>query len=353
MSKIDLKNFFQILRKTQLTKVEKLKLRNQISKFIGQHPVANPTLSRRRSFGSFLWRRSPLAFGAFLAIGLVLVGGTTLTLAAQSSVPGELLYQVKVRFNAEVQLAFALTPSAKAQALVRQAENRLQEAESLTQSGRLDENTAAQVNDGLQKLIKKVDSSLSQLRDSGKADSASNISSSLEAKLKGHQQVLQKLESDRPNLSKLRPILDNLGSEIRSTQTLRGRSEQHVTTQASSKVKAAAESAGQKLVKKIDQVQKRIKKLKTFPTNKLFTSVQTQLQKSQAAKQQGDASLVAENFSEAFTVYQQALRDAEEAQTALENGLYLRLEIDQKNSVDQPVEKDRTNSRWNGSDKNK
>lgn len=71
----------------------------------------------------------------------VLVGSGTAS-AAQGSLPGDLLYPVKVSINEKVEAALAPSVAAKAEVAARQAERRVEEAQELAAQGRLDEKTA-------------------------------------------------------------------------------------------------------------------------------------------------------------------------------------------------------------------
>ncbi len=80
---------------------------------------------------------------AMVAVALILVLGTgTATYAAEASLPGDLLYPVKVNVSEPITGVFAFTPSAKAEWHARVAEARLAEAETLTERGTLTEDTS-------------------------------------------------------------------------------------------------------------------------------------------------------------------------------------------------------------------
>lgn len=83
------------------------------------------------------------ALAAVLAV--VLVGGTGVAYAAQGALPGQPLYAVKVDVTEPLQTALAATPAARAAVHVELAQRRVEEAEALSQKGRLDATTTQQL----------------------------------------------------------------------------------------------------------------------------------------------------------------------------------------------------------------
>lgn len=72
-----------------------------------------------------------------LAVVLVVFVGAGTAAAAHSSLPGDMLYRVKLSINEPVEIALATTPVAKAQVQARQAVRRVEEAEVLASRGEL------------------------------------------------------------------------------------------------------------------------------------------------------------------------------------------------------------------------
>lgn len=101
---------------------------------IVSRPVASPYASLF-SFGStVLSSRGAYAFAALVLI--IGISGST-AFAAEGSVPGDILYGVKIGVNEPVALALAATPEAKAQAHTAIAVERLSEASTLISNGTL------------------------------------------------------------------------------------------------------------------------------------------------------------------------------------------------------------------------
>lgn len=86
-------------------------------------------------------------------LALVLVGGGT-TFAAQQSLPGDLLYPVKIGFNDEVRAALALNANAEAELQTDLFEERVKEATQLQAEGRLTGDVATKVATNLRAQAK-------------------------------------------------------------------------------------------------------------------------------------------------------------------------------------------------------
>jgi hypothetical protein len=122
---------------------------------------------------------------ALLIAPLVIIlgaGGTAY--AAEGSLPGDMLYPVKISVNEKIQTALATSPSAKAKVNVQLAQRRLEEAQALALSGRLNATTTAQIKTNLSEhaeLAQTLGQSLAQNDPEQAAEIAAQLSSSLAA----------------------------------------------------------------------------------------------------------------------------------------------------------------------------
>ncbi|MBM2809315.1 MAG: hypothetical protein HW416_74 [Chloroflexi bacterium] len=106
------------------------------------HKESQPRPSRLTTLARWLAPVARPGFAAvILAVLIVAVTGTSTVLAAQGSIPGDVLYPVKTTLE-QVQVAIAPTPQRKARLHVEFARKRLAEAEAAAISGRDD---AAQI----------------------------------------------------------------------------------------------------------------------------------------------------------------------------------------------------------------
>lgn len=89
--------------------------------------------------------------GAALSVVLALTGGLGIARAAETSLPGEVLYPFKVRVNEPVTALFRRDRESRAAWERERAERRVQEAEILLESGRLSEEENTYIDDLLTK----------------------------------------------------------------------------------------------------------------------------------------------------------------------------------------------------------
>lgn len=133
------------LRNIVLGSDVKKRMRADISAYADLHsltdlvkrlPVRSPF-----SFASFMVPARSLYAGA-LTLVLIVAGGTQASLASERSVPGDILYPLKVAVNEP--LSFVLTPSTEGRATLAAefASRRVDEAAALSSVGKLDEQTA-------------------------------------------------------------------------------------------------------------------------------------------------------------------------------------------------------------------
>lgn len=133
------------LRNLTLSADAKKRIRADISAYADLHtltdavkrlPVRSPF-----PFASFIVPARSLYAGA-LAFVLVVAGGTQASLASVGSVPGDILYPIKVAVSEPI--AFVLTPSTKGKATLAAefASRRVDEAAALSSVGKLDDQTA-------------------------------------------------------------------------------------------------------------------------------------------------------------------------------------------------------------------
>ncbi|MFA6522962.1 MAG: hypothetical protein WCS85_01175 [Candidatus Peribacteraceae bacterium] len=145
---------------------------------------------------SFLLLKRSLA-----AVGATLVFGSTVCVAAESAVPGDVLYPVKTAVNEPVLEAMAsLTPATRAQWKVTQVNRRLQEMGHLSDREELtpehEEKLTRKIEERMQQALTQIDA----LEETDQAGSTAEIRDSLGQTLRKNEKLLKKLEQTRPAL---------------------------------------------------------------------------------------------------------------------------------------------------------
>ncbi len=127
-----------------------------------------------------------------IALIVALSGGTSV--AAVNSLPGDVLYPVKVSVNEPIAGLFTVSQEAKTVRQEKLAERRLQEVEELVAKGVFDEEKRSEIETRLSDHINKFSTNVSVLAsDKDKAISSSELTARLEAALIAHQDVLGKV----------------------------------------------------------------------------------------------------------------------------------------------------------------
>ena len=119
-----------------LSQSERAQMRGVLNAYIEMKPVRPVSnVSRARGWGG-AWLFSPRPFATALVL-VLFVTSTGISYAAQSALPGDALYSVKVNVNEPIAGALARTNSAKAEWAMSVAGERLKEAATLAAQGRL------------------------------------------------------------------------------------------------------------------------------------------------------------------------------------------------------------------------
>lgn len=187
MSNKFLKNIKK-LQKIRLSKDEKILMRDNLLRFMRTNSEIqeNTNLWQRilikiKSYRpNFLSLRSATAL---LSVTVILLGSAGVSYAAESSVPGEALYKVKVHLNERFRSAFAQSPEEKSNWELRKVERRFEEAKKLSQKGDLNE----EKKEYIQKELKKNRAEIKKLIKEIKAKEAEQIELKLDETIKKHK----------------------------------------------------------------------------------------------------------------------------------------------------------------------
>ncbi|HYF13298.1 MAG TPA: DUF5667 domain-containing protein, partial [Candidatus Paceibacterota bacterium] len=178
--------------KISLTPQERASMRARI--FESMRPVGGEVVHRTKSPYFFFAPRFAMSMAAFLIVAL---GGGT-AFAAQSSLPGEPLYPIKIYVNESVAEALSVTEEAKVTFHTNAAQERLREAQELTARGELDASVAAQIEENVEKHIAKADAIALALHDVDPA-AAVDAEVHIESALTVQSDILDKLSMATPD----------------------------------------------------------------------------------------------------------------------------------------------------------
>src|SRR3989344_8256453 len=131
---------------------------------------------------------------ALSLVFVVLVGSGTVY-AAQGTVPGDVLYTVKVSVTEPVRAALAFSDEAKIEFHAEVAEERLEEAETLASEGRLTAAVVVQLETSLESHVQEVEVLALKIEEEH-PDTAAEVGAELDASLSTHGSILASLGED-------------------------------------------------------------------------------------------------------------------------------------------------------------
>jgi hypothetical protein len=109
---------------------------------------------------------------------------------AQNSLPGQMLYPVKVHVNENLECAFALSDSARADWDMNLISERISEAQQLSSQGQLSASAQTDITNNVDTHVYDVGTMITKLKASGDTTDAATISGKFKAMLTGQQELL-------------------------------------------------------------------------------------------------------------------------------------------------------------------
>ncbi len=120
---------------------------------------------------------------------LVVFVGAGTAQAAQGSLPGDILYPIKVSINEKVEVALASSPAAKAVVEAGLATRRVEEAETLSSQGRLTASTSAELAVNINEHAKAA-AKLAQSAETDAPGTEAEVQATLSSSLSAHSAIL-------------------------------------------------------------------------------------------------------------------------------------------------------------------
>lgn len=238
-------NLLKKLNSLTLTTRERLEIRGDLHVFMHEHPARIPT--RRivaRELRSFIASLSATRFaGASFAVFALVILGASTSYAAEHSLPGDLLYAVKINIDEPLAGALAVSDSARAAWQVELADRRLAEAEALAAQGKLTPAVSAAAAQQITQTTERVSVAVSHSsKNPGSVASIAATQAQLETSLSAHAQALTALTAVIPaSQNQIAPILSTVES---SAHTVTTASAQAAGALAAADIKTALQTAG-------------------------------------------------------------------------------------------------------------
>lgn len=257
-----------------------------------------------------------------IAILLVILMGGGVSVAAQNSLPGDSLYDVKLGVNERVAGWLAVSNEAEAMLAAKLAGARLREAEKLTVRSELDTETRANIEANFERQADKVNVLIAEFEAREDFKAAAEVSSNLETSLRAHAEILARLAAkDAEDRAEVTAILNTVNANIAANTIVRSRVEAGVLVSQGPDVKSAAEGKLGAAENKIAEVESFIENRKAALGVTASADAEARLEVAETVLTDGKAKLEAEAYGEAFILFQKAHDLAQEAKLLVEVGL--------------------------------
>lgn len=271
------------------------------------------------------------------------LAGGGVSAVAESALPGDALYAVKVSVNEEVRAAFTFSAESKANWEARRAERRLEEAEKLSVENRLSADARAKVEANFKAFADRVHARIADFEAKENFRAAADVSSNFETSLNAHGEVLLRLAAEEKD-EKEKEELGAVAAKVRTAATAatkaRGEAEVKLVAKDGPEAQTAAEGKLKAAENKIEEVGKFIEASKAKLGAQATAEAEARLKVSQDLVASGKAKLDAKAYGEAFVLFQKAHRTAQEAKLMVASRVELKVDVKMGMDKDEDEEED-------------
>ncbi|MEI6581191.1 MAG: DUF5667 domain-containing protein [bacterium] len=137
-----------------------------------------------------IFQKHHFAFYSMASLLVIVLSSGGVAFASQESLPGNILYPIKVSIIEPINSALKFSTESKAKYESKLATERLIEAETLAYQGKLDAPKEKQINDLLAIHTTALDKSIKELKQNKSDEVASSIATNFQVEMNAHAQVL-------------------------------------------------------------------------------------------------------------------------------------------------------------------
>jgi len=335
MNNNKIKKFAEKANEIHLKPEERIFIKNNIESVIKSFPsrdMDDVDLYRTSIFSGFFGVKLNAASLAVLLVIFILAGGSV-TMAAEKSLPGDLLYPIKIHINESAKSLTAVSPEAKGKFEIEKLEQRLKEAEILSNRGELDPKSRAILEKRLDVEINNAKSRISNLEADSKIEAATDISSRLEISLQAHEKVLTFISGESAKNEEIKPLIERVRGQAKEASERRAESEKKI----SSRAKEVAASQLKEASARLEELKNTFVKIEPNLDDLNKDNIKNRIESSSKSINQGQTDLNSGNFSGALKNFQKAQKITSEAKVfifAREN-LNLKIGLDATSSTDE------------------
>jgi len=276
---------------------------------------------------------TPLVDVMLVLLVIFILAGGGVAMAAEKSLPGDLLYPIKIHINESAKSLTAVSPEAKGKFEVEKLEQRLQEAEILSNRGELNPESRAILEKRLDVEINNAKSRISNLEADSKIEAATDISSRLEISLQAHEKVLTFISGESAKNEEIKPLIERVRGQAKEASERRAESEKKI----SSRAKEVAASQLKEASTRLEELKNTFVKIEPNLDDLNKNNIKNRIESSSKLINQGQTDLNSGNFPNSLKNFQKAQKITSEAKVfifAREN-LNLKISLDAASSTDE------------------
>jgi hypothetical protein len=266
-------------------------------------------------------------FLVFASLALLIGVGASVSMAAQSSLPGDKLYGVKVGINEEIKSYVTFSDEKNARWQIRRLERRAQEAEKLASEMIVSNEANIIIEKQFELQSNRVGEKIAALHQDGKYAVAADISSEFETSMRAHHSVLALLnEANADYQFRVKPFELKLSSILGVATELKKESMSKVTVDTEY---PGTQSTVEFEKQSVETLLAEVNALISQSTN-IYTKARAELHVNAALSllNDGKAFITAKEFQKAHIAFEQATWKLREAKIILESSSYLHINSD-------------------------
>ncbi|KND47841.1 MAG: hypothetical protein AB201_02930 [Parcubacteria bacterium C7867-006] len=192
---------FKKINSERMTDAEKQAGFKALQSFVMDNPIREPWYKKAGDkilspFSNDMFLHHKILASAFVIVLLISATGGT-SAVAKYSLPGDVLYPIKINLNERLETFTALTPEAKANIEATHIDERLSEAEMLSTQNKLDQTIRAQIENQFSQDLQSTMQRVKTLDTSGDKKSAKEVKIKLENSLQKHKDVVDEILKNR------------------------------------------------------------------------------------------------------------------------------------------------------------
>ncbi|MFH0873853.1 MAG: hypothetical protein V1846_03390 [Candidatus Komeilibacteria bacterium] len=304
-------SIFSALAQQQLTAQEKQFGKEQLLSYIQQHPLTGQAIIGSPRITTWSWPRLRWAYFSSGILILLVAVSASVSYAAENSLPGDILYPIKISVNEEIRSGLAITPEAKTRWTAEQITRRLDEAVTLASQQKLSPEIENNLSNQVTTNTAKLNQQLKDLEKSGKLLTADDVSSRAQADLDSRKQLFHDLQKkgSQPSI-----LTNTLNEQATSSAVLRQQMENHLASSTAETIKE------RQFEQKLGQVKKGLQKAKDIlnkSANKLSLdnqkNISTLLKQSEQSYREGQEAGKSDKFTTGYLRLQEAQRLSDQA----------------------------------------